>query len=69
VKELDRFVLLIKIFNSASLTDDEHLEHYISIEPAVWISKLPGDFLEVGASIEKVMCVWMEDRKDRCFFH
>lgn len=37
---------------------------YLVIQTTLGIPQLPGNLLQVGASIEQVMSVWVKNRKD-----
>jgi hypothetical protein len=39
-------------------------EMYLVIQTTLGIPQLPGNLLQVGASIEQVMSVWVKNRKD-----
>lgn len=42
---------------------------YLRVQPERGIPQLPGYFLEVWTSIEQVLGIWMEYRKNGGFFH
>lgn len=42
---------------------------HLFIQPARRIPELPCDLLEVGAGVEQILCVWVEDGEYSGFFH
>jgi hypothetical protein len=47
--------------------EEEKVEMYLVIQPALGIPQFPGNLLQVGASIEQVMGIGMKDSKDGGF--